>query len=368
MIKNMKNKLLILLIIFVLIIIVGCSTVSSMDTKVPVILFADESRSNKSEISTDTTMVAFWDIKNGQFNFEQQPLFKFKKELDPPFQIIWDGSKNILLNNYGYLDITDLNKNYNIKQLTPPVKNISAVIHNLSEQNSVIIAAGDDKRSINFEMRQGKNIQRKSLIPPIPSNNFSIPYPLMLFGSPDDYTVLVAYDVISNDPKEISNTAVGKLIVGNIRKDHIQWKEVEGNFCGSFIASGADLTKVGNKIYFSSCDEVKELDIASKKAESKTFNEANLLIDEVRSKYKNLDFELTPFFGGYKDILLMGINVPNEKWIWALQNGRVLGTLHFYIKDKKITVYKNNKKSIEEALPVSLSENPFILPKKGFST
>lgn len=320
----------------------------------------------KNEIPTirNKALLYYWNLQKGKISCEEKPLFLRETKQSSFSTTIWDGGKSILINAFsfqgGKFNISSPNPKFAVKKINPSIKESGTVIHNIPSKNTLMTARFVlEKCNILVEIKVGSKLKKTTLVPPTMKNS-SGPYPLLLFGNPENYTILAAYNLMPE--------FIGKLVLVNVRGVNVQWKEMKGDYPLSFIAGGgANVAKVNNKIYISTAGIITELDLTKDElvlTESKTIN--SLMKSLIPHFLKDTESYIEPSLGSYNGILLVEIRRGyKENWIWAIKDNHVLGKAYIDNNHSKIQISKGSKVTQEKVL---LPVTEIYLPKTGFGT
>ena len=333
----------------------------------------------KNELPTnrDKALLYYWNLQKGKISYEEKPVFLRETKQSSFSTTIWDGDKSILINAFtfqgGKFNISSPNPKFVVKKLNPSIKDSGTIIHNIPSKNTLMTAHfvqslvepqnkqnySLEKCNIVVEIKVGSKLKKTTLVPP-PIKNSSGSYPLLLFGSPENYTILAAYNLMPE--------FTGKLVLVNVRGVNVQWKEMKENYPLSFIAGGgANVAKVNNKIYVSTAGIITELDLTKDELvlkESKTIN--SLVKSLIPHFLKDAESYIEPRLGSYDGILLVEIHRGyKENWIWAIKDNHVLGKAYIDNNHSEIRISKVSKVTQEKVLkPVT----EIYLPKSDFGT
>ena len=383
----MKKISLSCLVAFMLLVLTISSPIAENNLKsitIPIMMFqtvkndtAKTKIKNELPTSRDKALLYYWNLESGKISCEEKPLFLRETKQSYFSTTIWDGGKNILINAFsfqgGKFNISNPNPKFVVNKINPPNKESGTVIHNIPSKNTLITARfvqssvePQDKQNYSLgkcnivvEIKEGAKQKKTTLVPPPMKNSFG-PYPLLLFGSPENYTILAAYDLMPE--------ATGKLILVNVRGVNVRWKEMKGDYPLSFIAGGgANVAKVNNKIYISTAGITTELDLTKDElilTESKTIN--SLMKSLIPHFLKDTESYIEPSLGSYNGILLVEIHRGyKENWIWAIKDNHVLGKAYIDNNHSKIQISKGSKVTQEKLL---LPVTEIYLPKSSFGT
>lgn len=358
-------------------------------TTVPIMMFqtvknvtAQTNIKNGLPTIREKALLYYWNLESGKISCQEKPLFIKETKQSSFSTIIWDGGKSILINAFtfqgGKFNLSSPNPKFVVNKINPPNKESGTVIYNIPSKNTLMTARfiqssvkPQDKQNYSLgkcnivvEIKVGAKQKKTTLVPPPMKNSFS-PYPLLLFGSPENYTILAAYDLM---PKSNLRSVTGKLVLVNVRGVNVQWKEMKGDYPLSFIAGGgANVAKVNNKIYVSTAGIITELDLTKDElvlTESKTIN--SLMKSLIPHFQKDTESYIEPSLGSYNGILLVEIHRGyKENWIWAIKDNHVLGKAYIDNNRSKIRLSKGSKATQEKLfLPVT----EIYLPKSDFGT
>jgi len=361
-----KYLLLGLCLISAFAVLTGCSLRDH--NKVPFMIFVDENfvpgkEPTEAELNQPKKFKAvqgYWDPRNGSLSIENKSSFKVVSRYSP-LSVIWDGGKRIgLATPHPGLAVKDARPNLKVEKITLPsnVISISGIIKTSSDNADTLIAYDTPGKTgkICVEIRRNGTGRQKILRTSLPPDT-DIFTPLLIWGNPENFSVLATYDEMPN----------AGLLLANVQGDRLNWRKAEGVQVGSFTAgAGVTLVKQGPKVYIGG-GRVYILELTGKSLTVKEYEPANNLIHKVEDKVmRATDTSMQTTLSVFGDILMVTVPSMNESWTWAIQNDRCIGTLYINNEEHKIKIYQEDKLVDEKALPTGFSGCWF--PNGGCST
>jgi hypothetical protein len=279
---------------------------------VPLLLFVPSAQSTVNAVSDKKLLLSHWDLIAGKISFGKESRGKDIVN-NKEFQPAW-GNNNVASAG---------------KTMVVSFKRMRDV---LVDARGGRLEHGD----IVADIHDGTRVESLLLKTPIPADAGG-PYPLLVSGTPDNFSVLAGYDYRSRDAGGIT----GKLLFCTVDGHDIQWRQIEGEYLNPIAGYIPDMVKSGDKIYLDGKSglHVKVIDIKRDPLKVTDYTPANELVRQVSDEYADAPAPPPLQFGAYQDIVL----VSTGDWIWALQNDTYIGKIHVDYKGNKLTVYKDDR-------------------------
>jgi hypothetical protein len=185
--------------------------------------------------------------------------------------------------------------------------------------------------------------------PPI----FGVPNKVTRFyfsGNPDSFLELATYDVKSKDSR-----SCGRLLLGEFDGTHEKWRKINGALPSLAADYFPAAIKVGDNIYLDSKDgyKIMAIDISKDTLQLSDYELGNRLLNQAKEMFG--EQETSPMsFGTFSndDVLLIAVGGNAKQWIWAIQNGQLVGKLFVSAMEKKLTIYRGEEIVGTESMPV----------------
>jgi len=349
--------------LIIMLYVVGCgsssskvsNTTSAIGEKVPFVMLLENP--SKNQACSDRALVCKFDMSSRKVSFEEKPLFERSANGQFNFRMVWDGNKNVLLKATPFrgstIKLSSLNSDYNIKELplsqsSDPlvIKDPSGTFTVYTDKSQLIVEASGKKRVINLPELY-KTI---------------IPYPLLVFGDENNYQVLVTFNTPSAETKGL---IVGKLLLAKVTDKGINWQQVTGEYCSFIADEGASVAKFDDQIYITACGTVKTLDLKKEKLVLEDYKPINDILSTIKQKFQEAPIQLS--FGVYKDYLLFTAQSSQEKWLWIMNKGALVGRIHIDSVNNRIESHVGQQSSLE-TLPGKPTFDMLILPTSLYGT
>jgi hypothetical protein len=285
-----------------------------------------------------------WDVKQGSVEVGTNAIANLgTTELDSfNLQLIWDGNKTVLVSMAHPDTIATGFNGYNVIKLnTPPERFGVQVVYKVPESDTIMFSFEEPSlgnSNIVVETRDGNTTSRKTISVPANINNIGGFLPIMMFGTPSNYTLLVAYD----QQKPSSQEAIGKLLLATVQGDKVDWKEVYGSSCSFIAGAGAREVKTGNKVFINSgCNIAMVVDLDSQYVKLADYKPINDLYNSFPKDVKSDNPDnVSPRYRSYQGLLLVSFTNRDEERVWALKDDQCIGEIRLDKKQHKISVYK----------------------------
>jgi hypothetical protein len=310
-----------------------------------------------------------WDIKKGSVVVGTNAIANLgTDELDSlNLHLIWDGNKTVLVSMAHPDNLATGFNGYNVINLTtPPETFCQQVVYKVPGSDTIMISYIEEpsqgNSNIVVETRDGNTASRKSINVPANIINIGGFLPIMIFGTPSNYTLLVAYDQQNLSSQE----AIGKLLLATVQGDKVDWKEVYGSSCSFIAGAGAREVKTGNKVFINSgCNIAMVVDLDSQYIKLSDYKPINDLYNSF-PKDDNSDNpdNVSPRYRSYQGLLLVSFTNRDEERVWALKDDQCIGEIRLDKKQHKISAYKAG--NITESK--ELTGESIILPLDGCGT
>jgi|GEM_PF-5086518 len=307
----------------------------------------------------------YWDLYAGEFTFDSTPAFNLQSDFSALYRMAWDGGERICFSHSlpESLVVTGVQPGFQVNVLNQTEIHSPVVYCPSGSQTAIFAQFKRDETTAETEQETGKIVveikqdnqvtEKRELTPPLP-DDASGPYPLLVYGNPEDIKVLAAYGAPGGEG----------LLWANIKGEDVNWKTVEGGKYGSFIAgAGASPAKCGDRLFI---DDLV-LDPGKDDLKLEKYPLINNLLDTVRAKFAFLPQPLRPILNVYRDVLLVSAIGDREMWVWALQNNQCVGQLYFDKDNRRLMVYHDGELNDQRTLPAANYSFP-VLPEHGFGS
>lgn len=331
--------------------------------RVPLILPAKIEHNFQDKVDKVTATAGYWDLNAGKVNLDSTPLYNLQSDYSALYRTVWDGGDRICFScaPKDNLTVTGVKPGYRVSMFNWPGYTIPIVYCPSGSQTAMTVrferdgtgGAGRETGKIVVEIHRGDQVTEKVLSPPLPGNA-SGPYPVFVYGSPDDFSVLADCESFSGGEDR------GSLLLVEVKGGDVRWKTVAGEH-GSFIAgAGARVVKCGERIFI----DDRVLDLTRDPLKLEKYQPIDSLMDTVKDKFAYLPQPLRPGLHDYRDVLLVSAAGADEMWVWAVQGDQCVGELYFDQKSHRLMVYHEGKLSDQQTLSASVFAYP-ILPEYG---
>jgi len=368
-----KQFLAVLLVIVLVFGLTGCGNITVNQKQaglkgsdlIPLILVVPDEIGGKDTKSKQKALLAHWNLKEGKLSLQEEPLFTEEKKSNEDFpRLVWDGGSKLFACSFGTRETSGLAEGkvegFSIQNVRVDYNPISAAVQGSSRQGELLLAYSKKQFSnssaaegIIIEIHKGNKVEKSELrLPDFVSSGEVIP--LLISGTPNHFTVLALLE--------------NRIVAAEVQGKQISWKKVEGTNGGIVAGAGANLAKSGDKIYTTE-PTLSAINLKNQNLKFEDFKAGTSLLagltqnmEKARAKYD----EVYPGrqFGTYDDVLLMAFNLPDEHWIWALRDERLIGQLYFNNETKELQISKGNQ--IMEQVGFASPPSWFLLPTDGY--
>ncbi|WP_286678780.1 hypothetical protein [Candidatus Aquicultor secundus] len=348
--------------------------------KVPLMLYLADQQGKEGDLDKQKLVLATWDLNKGSISLGNKPtLLEDHVQGLQGAKLVWAGDNSALVCTTDALRSGSIrngsSQDFKLEKVEVKSSASSLVVYKAQDAHNIMTAYWERATSGNslttnsnpkavriiVEIRKANHVEKRVLVAKLPHDPIGV-QPLLVYGTPDNYSVLVSYDHYS---KKESGAIKGSLILGNVNGKSVHWDNIKGEYCSFIAGGGSDLVKLGNKVFIDACGGlVMVLDLRHKPMKLTPYKPVNEQIKMIQERI--VDVPVHPVFGAYGDILVMALPGFYDQWVWAIENDKCVGKIHLDSQKSKLTIYKDNISTQKQLLPDI--PRGFVLPRDGYGT
>jgi len=375
-----KQFLAVLLVVVLALGVTGCrntaKTSQQADLKgsdiIPLLLVVPDGNGGNDVNSKQKVLLAHWDLKEGKLFLQEEPVFTEKRGNEDFPKLVWDGGPKLFACSFGSQKTGGLApgkvKGFSIQEVKVDYNPIPVAVQGSSRQGELLLAYSKQQfinssatDGIIIEIHRGDKVEKSELrLPDFVSSGEVIP--LLISGTPEHFILLALCSY------SVEKMVESRLLVAEVQGKQISWKKIEGTSGGIVAGAGANLAKSGDKIYTTE-PTLSAINMNNQNLKFEDFQEGNSLLAGLtqnlkvaRSKYGDI-YPQTQF-GTYGDVLLMAYDLPDEYWIWAFRDEKLIGQLHFNNENNSLKIIQGDQ--VQEQTVFPNTSNGFVLPTDGY--
>ncbi len=352
------------------------STSADLETSIPLLLVASDPSSQKaSKESRQQALAASWNPSTGDLTINSEPVYTYNSGQDFP-RIAWDGGQQI----YACADLPDAAKNFDpgsaSNMIVTPVNLTKShwplLIQSSSEENSLLLACpagvpgtGEPGSGLTLKEQKDGQIRVKNVsAPPWPARPELMPY--VVSGSYDDCCLLVFYNelAVSNDSSSVLHMALA-----TVSGSQTTWSKISGEGGYYMAGAGASMAFISSKIY--SGDPASVFDLSTSSLEPQSYQpildlRAGIKDNIARAAPDWEGAEGQPHLGVYKGTLLVSFWLPEELFVWEVQNDKCVAQLHFDQRRHTWSSTRTDGNQAGQERPFKYDLQYIVMPHDGY--
>jgi len=320
----------------------------------------------RSDETAEIAVAGRWDLNAGKVELEDTPLFNLRVERSADCRPVWDGGERICFLCAPGCDpaVGGVRPGYRA-EVWRWTGTARPVVYCPSGDRTALAAwfardeagrgAGREHGVVVVEIRRaGREPQKLTVAPP--TAVASGPYPLLVYGRPDDFGVLVDADF-----EALAGEGGWEgLLLAEVKGGDVRWRTIAGGHGGFIAGAGACVVKCGERIFI----DDRVLDLSADTLKLEKYPPVDGLLDTVKDKFTFLPQPLRPVLYTYRDVLLVSATGADEMWLWAVQGDRCVGELYGDLKNRRLLVYHEGRLTDRRILPAGFSAFP-VWPEYG---